>query len=203
MLGFLKLARTSLTGRLDERSTRYLDMVEQAGGKMNTLIDALLDLSNAALQPLRPATVDLNELMSQLQSSLLPDRLTRNVHWHVAPLPTVRGDRDALNQVLTQLTENALKFTRTRDPAVVRVWAEDQGVCWKVSVEDNGLGFDPRYRDRLFNLFQRLHSAQEATGSGVGLASVRRLILKHGGQVFAEGEVGQGATFSFTLPKEQ
>jgi len=203
MLGFLKLAQRSLNGRLDERSARYLDVVEQAAGQMNTLIDALLNLSNAALQALRPTTVDLNELMRQLQAALLPDLLTRNVQWEVAALPSVQGDPDALKQVLTQLTENALKFTSTRDPAIIKVWAEDQGDTWKVSVQDNGLGFDPRYRDRLFNLFQRLHSPREASGSGVGLASVRRLVQKHGGQVFAEGEVDKGATFGFTLPKEQ
>jgi signal transduction histidine kinase len=201
MLGFLGLARKALDGRLDERSARYLDVVEQAGTQMNTLIDALLDLSRATQQSLRPQTLDLNELMTQLQTTLLPDLLTRNVHWEVASMPAVWGDADALKQVLTQLTENALKFTRTRDPAVIRVWAEDQGKDWKVVVQDNGLGFDPRYQDRLFNLFQRLHSADEAGGTGVGLASVRRLILKHGGQVFAQGQVGEGATFGFTLPK--
>ena len=104
---------------------------------------------------------------------------------------------------MTQLTENALKFTKRRDPAIIRVWAEDQGEKWSIHVKDNGLGFDPRYQDRLFNLFQRLHTTQEASGTGVGLASVRRLILQHGGQVFAEGQVNQGATFGFTLPREQ
>ena len=201
MLGFLQLARTALDGRLDERSARYLQVVEQAGGQMNTLIDGLLDLSRAAQQTLRAGRVDLNDLMAQIQTTLLPDLLTRNVQWDVASLPAVQGDPDALKQVLVQLTENALKFTRTRDPAVIRVWAEDQGEAWKVCVQDNGLGFDPRYGNRLFNLFQRLHSAQEASGTGVGLASVRRLIVKHGGQVFAEGQIGEGATFGFTLPK--
>ncbi|WP_407572913.1 GAF domain-containing protein [Deinococcus altitudinis] len=201
MLGFLGLAKKSLDDRLDERSARHLNVVEQAGREMNTLIDALLDLSNAAQQTLRPVAIDLNEMMTQIQGKLTPDLTTRNVDWEVAPLPQVQGDWDALKQVLTQLTENALKFTRTRDPAVIRVWAEDQGEAWKVSVQDNGLGFDPRYRDRLFNLFQRLHSADEASGTGVGLASVRRLILKHGGQVFAEGQVGEGATFGFILLK--
>jgi signal transduction histidine kinase len=201
MTGFLRLARISLDGKLDERSARYLDVVEQAATQMNALIDALLDLSRSAQQPLRLTTVDLNGIMSQLQERLLPDLLTRNIRWEVATMPPVQGDREALTQVLTQLTENALKFTRTRDPAVIRVWAEDQADAWSVFVQDNGLGFDPRYQDRLFNLFQRLHTVQEATGTGVGLASVRRLILKHGGQVFAEGQVGEGATFGFTLPK--
>ena len=202
MTGFLHLARTSLEGRLDERSARYLDVVGQAGEQMNTLIDALLDLSRAAQQTLRPATVDLDRMMKQIQTALMPDQLSRDIRWEVAALPQVWGDQDALTRVLTQLTENALKFTRTRDPAIIRVWADDQGDSWGVYVQDNGLGFDPRYQDRLFNLFQRLHSVQQATGTGVGLASVRRLILKHGGQVFAEGQVGQGATFGFTLPKE-
>jgi len=201
MIGFLQLARKSLEGRLDERSRRYLDVVGQAGEQMNTLIDALLDLSRAAKQTLHPRVVDLDELLKQIQVTLLPDLLTRNVQWEVSSLPLVHGDWDALNQVLTQLTENALKFTRSRDPAIIRVWAEDQGDTWKISVGDNGLGFDPRYQDRLFKLFQRLHTAQEAQGTGVGLASIRRLILKHGGQVFAEGQVDQGATFGFTLPK--
>ena len=201
MTGFLHLARTSLDGKLDERSARYLDVVEQSGTQMNTLIDGLLDLSRAAQRTLRPRVIDLNQMVKQIQTTLLPDLLNRNVQWEVAALPEVWGDWDALKQVLTQLTENAVKFTRTRDPATIRIWAEDQGETWKVCVGDNGLGFNPRYQDRLFNLFQRLHTVQEASGTGVGLASVRRLILKHSGQVFAEGQVGEGATFGFTLPK--
>ncbi|WP_407543159.1 GAF domain-containing protein (plasmid) [Deinococcus radiomollis] len=201
MLGFLTLARKSLDGRLDERSRRYLDVVGQAGEQMNTMIDAMLDLSRAMQRPLQPTTFELDALMAQLREALVPDLLSRNVEWEVAPLPAVYGDRDALHQVLTQLVENALKFTQGRDPAVIRVWAEEQGEAWKISVLDNGLGFDPRYQDRLFNLFQRLHGAQEVRGSGVGLAQVKRLIVKHGGQVFAEGQVDEGATFGFTLPK--
>jgi len=201
MLGFLQLARTALDGKLDERTARYLDVVAQAGTQMNTLIDAMLDVSRAAQRSLRLGPVDLNTLMAQIQATLLPDLLTRHVEWNVADLPQVWGDQEALKQVLTQLTENALKFTQTRDPATIRIWAEDQGEVWSMSVQDNGLGFDPQYKERLFNLFQRLHSQQEASGTGVGLASVQRLIQKHGGQVFAEGQVDQGATFGFTLPK--
>ncbi len=201
MLGFLSLARTALDGKLDERSTRYMDMVEQAGTRMNTLIDAMLNLSHLAQQPLKLEVVDLNALMTQILATLMPDLLTRNIRWEVAELPSVRGDLEALKQVLTQLTENALKFTRTRDPAIIKVWAEDRNKSWGMFMQDNGLGFDQQYQERLFNMFQRLHSQQEAHGTGVGLASVRRLILKHGGQVFAEGEVGKGATFGFTLPK--
>ena len=201
MLGFLQLAQKELDGKLSDRSARYLEMVGQAGTQMNTMIDALLDLSNAAQQPLTPRVVNLDQLVANIQEGLVPDLSTRNILWDVSSLPAVYGDMDALKQVLTQLTENALKFTQGRDPAVIQIWAEDQGEVWKISVRDNGLGFDPRYEGRLFNLFQRLHTAQEASGTGVGLANVRRLVLKHEGQVFAEGQVGEGATFGFTLPK--
>ncbi|ULH18334.1 ATP-binding protein (plasmid) [Deinococcus sp. KNUC1210] len=201
MLGFLQLARNALDGKLDARSARYLDVVGQAGQQMNALIDALLDVSRTARQPLNLTTVDLKRVLQHIQDTLTPDLLTRNIQWHVAALPVVQGDQTALTQVLTQFIENALKFSRTRDPAVIRVYAADQGDTWGIFVQDNGVGFDPRYRERLFNLFQRLHTAQEVTGTGVGLASVRRLILKHGGQVFAEGHLEQGATFGFSLPK--
>ncbi|WP_407541034.1 GAF domain-containing protein [Deinococcus radiomollis] len=201
MLGFLQLAQKELDGQLNERAARYLDVVGQSGEQMNTLIDAMLNLSRAAQQTLRPQMIDLNKMVAQIQTSLLPDLLTRNVQWEVSDLPEVWGDKDVLTQVLTQLGENALKFTMGRDPAIIRIWAEDQGETWRVCVGDNGLGFDPRYQDRLFNMFQRLHTVHEASGTGVGLASVRRLVLKHGGQVFAEGQVGEGATFGFTLPK--
>ena len=135
---------------------------------MNTLSDALLDLSCTTQQTLRPQVVNLDRIMIQLQERTLPDLLSRDIHWQVAALPEVWGDLDALTQVLTQLTENALKFTQTREPAVIQVWAEYHGDAWRVCVQDNGLGFDPRYQNRLFNMFQRLHSSNEASGRAWG-----------------------------------
>ena len=199
--GFMKLARQALDGTIDAKTTRYLDVVDQSALQLNTLIDALLELSRASRKPLQLTAVDLNEILAQIRDTLLPDLLERDVRWEVQALPTVTGDRDALHGVLTQLIENALKFTRERTPAVIRVWADDLGTGWRVSVGDNGMGFDPQYSERLFNMFQRLHG-KEVEGTGVGLANVRRMVLKHGGQVFAEGQVGQGATFGFTLPKD-
>ena len=198
--GFLKLARQALDGRLDEKSARYLDVVDQASERLNGLIDALLHLSRTSRQPLRLMPVDLNKMVAQIERTLLPDLLERQIRWEVARLPVVTADRDALYGVMTQLIENAVKFTRGRDPAVIKVWAEDLGTAWRMSVQDNGVGFNPQYKDRLFNLFQQLHGAA-FDGTGVGLASVRRAVQKHGGQVFAEGQVGEGATFGFTLPK--
>ncbi len=175
-------------------------MVDQASTQLNVLIDALLHLSRTSRQPLRLMAVDLNETMVQIHRTLLPDLLNRQIHWEVQDLPVVIGDREALHGVLTQLIENALKFSLGRTPALIKVMAEDLGTAWQISVSDNGIGFDPSYQERLFNMFQRLHG-KEVEGTGVGLASVRRMILKHGGQVFAEGQIGTGATFGFTLPK--
>lgn len=175
-------------------------MVDQASAQLNVLIDALLHLSRTSRQPLRLTAVDLNEMMDRIHRTLLPDLLNRQIHWEVQDLPVVTGDREALYGVLTQLIENALKFTLDRAPAVIKVTAADLGTAWQISVSDNGIGFDPHYQERLFNMFQRLHGT-DVEGSGVGLASVRRMILKHGGQVSAEGQIGAGAIFGFTLPK--
>jgi signal transduction histidine kinase len=199
--GFLKLARISLDGQLDQRTARYLDVIDQAGVEMNTLIDALLDLSRTSHLPLRMGQVDLSQVLARIQEAALPELLDRDVQWEIGVLPTVNGDFDALRLVMTQLIENALKFTKDRARSVIRVWSEDQGDVWRVSVGDNGVGFDPRYQEQLFQMFKRLHRAGEFEGHGVGLARVRRIILRHGGEVFAEGQVDQGATFGFTLPK--
>ena len=200
--GFLKLARISLDGQLDQRTARYLDVIDQAGVEMNTLIDALLDLSRTSQLPLRMGQVDLSLVLARIQEAVLPELLDRDVQWQIGVLPTVTGDFDALRLVMTQLIENALKFTKDQARSVIRVWSEDQGDVWRVSVGDNGVGFDPRYQEQLFQMFKRLHRAGEFEGHGVGLARVRRIILRHGGEVFAEGQPGQGATFSFTLPKD-
>ncbi|WP_261664928.1 sensor histidine kinase [Deinococcus sp. Marseille-Q6407] len=111
------------------------------------------------------------------------------------------GDRDTLHQAVVNLLSNALKYTRTREQARIEVWAEEGVYEWTVFVRDNGVGFDPRYSERLFGVFQRLHRADEFEGTGVGLANVRRIVTRHGGTVFAESQLGEGATFGFTLPK--
>jgi light-regulated signal transduction histidine kinase (bacteriophytochrome) len=113
----------------------------------------------------------------------------------------VPGDAALLRQVVENLLSNALKYTRTREVAVVEVWAEERPTQWAVFVRDNGVGFDPKYTAKLFGVFQRLHREDEFEGTGVGLANVRRIVTRHDGQVFAQGEPGVGATFGFTLPR--
>ena len=199
--GFNHLLRKTLGDRLDDKAARYLDIVEDATARMNTLIDAMLNLSRTSRQPLRIGLVDVGALLESVRAELMAGELERRVEWRIPSLPLVSADFDLLRQVLVNLLSNALKYTRTRQPAVIEVWAEEQANEWEFFVRDNGVGFDARYRDKLYGVFQRLHRQDEFEGTGVGLANVRRIVARHGGQVSAQGALNEGATFSFTLPK--
>ena len=194
-----------------EQATEYMHVVEKAALRMSTLIDAMLDLSRTSRQEMRLGVVDLNLLAARAIEDVQPDTLERVMEWRVQKLPLVMGDRDSLQQVMTNLFSNAVKYSRTRALAVIEVWAEQTQREWSVHVRDNGVGFDANYQDKLFGVFQRLHSEREFEGTGIGLATVRRIVLRHGGRVSArsgpdqtgleKGVQDQGATFSFTLPK--
>ncbi|GAA5534213.1 GAF domain-containing protein [Deinococcus aluminii] len=201
VMSFGQLLRKSLGTRLDEKSARYLTVVDQAAVRMDSLIDAMLNLSRTSRLPLRLGPVDLGMLVDTVRAELEADVLERAVNWDIHPLPLVTADHDTLRQVISNLLDNALKYTRTRDPARIEVWAEERPHEWCISVRDNGVGFDPRYQNKLFGVFQRLHRAEDFEGTGVGLANVRRIIARHGGRVAAESQPGQGATFTFTLPR--
>ena len=198
---FTELLRKSLQADLNPLAERYLTVVGEAADRMNTLIDAMLDLSRSSRHPLRFTAVDLGVLVGSIQAALNPETLDRQVVWTLGDLPTVLANQGTLRQVLSNLMGNALKYTRPREEARIEVWTEDQGEQWIIRVRDNGVGFDPKYRERLFGLFQRLHPERDFEGIGVGLATTKRIVLRHGGEVFAEGHPGEGATFGFTLPK--
>ncbi len=201
IVGFAGLLRKTLGDAPPPKATHYLSVIEGAATRMNTLIDALLDLARTAQHPLRTRSVDLGALFGQARDDLEVELAGRRVEWRVAPLPVVTGDRDILEQVVANLLGNAVKYTRPREVARIEVWAEDRVQEWAVCVRDNGVGFDPRYGERLFGVFQRLHRDAEFEGTGVGLANVRRIVSRHGGTVSAQGTPGEGATFTFTLPK--
>ncbi|UQN10749.1 ATP-binding protein [Deinococcus sp. QL22] len=185
----------------DAQITRYLGIVDTAASQMNTLIDAMLDLSRTSRQPLLIRLVDLENLVTAARSELEPEMPDQRVEWTMGPLPLVEADHITLRQVIVNLLANALKYSRTRPEARIEIWAEERPQEWAVFVRDNGVGFDPKYADRLFGVFQRLHRQEEFEGTGIGLANVRRIITRHGGTVFAHGSLGEGATFGFTLPR--
>jgi light-regulated signal transduction histidine kinase (bacteriophytochrome) len=170
---------------------------------MGRLIDDLLAFSRMSRVALRTSKVDLGGLVREVQQELAAQHADRVVEWRIGDLPLVDADPSLLHQVLVNLMANALKYTRTRDVARITIdWAPatagfDEVV---VFVRDNGVGFDMAYVNKLFGVFQRLHGSDEFEGTGIGLANVRRIVHRHGGRTWAEGEVGRGATFYFSLP---
>jgi signal transduction histidine kinase len=200
--GFVELLTKRDLGGLDEKSRHYLQVISEAAQKMGTLIDDLLAFSRMGRAELLRTRFDFAALVEGVVSELAPGSQEREVEWEIAPLPMVEGDRAMLRLVMVNLISNALKFSRTRSLARIQIGTiDDQPAETLFYVRDNGVGFDMRYQDKLFGLFQRLHDTEEFEGTGVGLANVQRIIHRHGGRTWAEGEVDGGATFWFALPK--
>ena len=150
--------------------------------------------------PMSPEPLDLNELLNEARAQLAPETKGREIAWKTTALPVVQGDRAMLRQVLINLISNAIKYTRPRKTAEIEVSATTRNEETVVAVRDNGVGFDMRYAGKLFGVFQRLHSSEQFEGTGIGLANVRRIILRHGGRTWAEGKLKSGAAFYFSLP---
>jgi light-regulated signal transduction histidine kinase (bacteriophytochrome) len=202
--GFVDLLRKQSGDKLDERSRRYLQVITDAAHQMGNLIDDLLVFSRMGRAELRQQTVDLAALVHEAVAALQSETNGRHITWKIAPLPQVQADAAMLRQVWVNLIANAVKYSRPRDPAVIEIGcAAETPVEYEFFVRDNGVGFDMEYVDKLFGVFQRLHRAEEFEGTGIGLANVRRIVLRHGGRTWAEGKVDAGATFYFTLPKSR
>lgn len=201
--GFVELLKKHNYDAIDDKGRHYMDVIAASAVKMGQLIDDILTFSRIGRTAMQPVRVDLNQLASETVSMLRPQCEGRRVEWKIQPLPEVWGERTLLALVLQNLLANAVKFTRPREVAVIEVGQQpgDEGevVCF---VRDNGVGFDMQYIHKLFGLFQRLHAQDEFDGTGVGLANVQRIIQRHGGRVWAYSEVGAGATFYFSLPRQ-
>jgi light-regulated signal transduction histidine kinase (bacteriophytochrome) len=167
---------------------------------MNRLIDDLLRFSRLSQQPLTKELIRTRELFQEVLDELQTERAGRQIEIRLGPLPDCQGDRSLLRQVVVNLLSNALKFTRRRELAIVEIDGRLQDKELVYFVRDNGAGFDMQYARRLFGVFQRMHRAEEYEGTGVGLSIVQRIILRHGGRIWAEAAINQGATFFFTLP---
>jgi PAS domain S-box-containing protein len=198
--GFAELLRKNSYRTLDERGRQYLDKVTAAAQRMGRLIDDLLAFSHLLHSRASTTRVSLQLLEEEVRRELEPELAGRAVKWIVGPLPEVCGDQAMLRQVFANLLSNAVEYTRDKPEALIEIGcAGTTEDTTTIFVRDNGAGFEMQYVDKLFGLFQRLHS-DEFEGTGIGLASVRRIVERHGGRVWAEGEVDRGATFSFSLP---
>jgi len=198
--GFSRLLFEDYYSQLDSEGKRLIDVIRNSTVKMAYLIDGLLAFSRLGRQPLASTEVDMTELAHDALLETETAEPGRNLEVRIGQLPPALGDRLLFRQVFINLLSNAMKFTRGTDPAVIEVGSTASGDNNVFFVKDNGVGFDMRYVDKLFGVFQRLHAVNEFEGTGLGLAIVQRIVHRHGGRVWAEGVLGQGATIFFSLP---
>jgi PAS domain S-box-containing protein len=199
--GFSKILQEENLAKADEDTVHLLDGIQKNAKRMAQLIDDLLQFSRITRSSIVSAEVNLEELFRTVYEEQKAIQPARQVEITVHKLPVVKGDNAMLRQVVENLISNALKYSRGRDVSKIEVGAREEKDDYVIYVKDNGVGFDMRYADKLFQVFQRLHSDKEFEGTGVGLAIVQRIVTRHGGRIWAEAESGKGATFFFTLPK--
>lgn len=203
--GFTDLLERSQGAELDPARKRYLRLISDSALKMGELIDSLLVFSRMGRAEMLHTQVNLNDLVRNARREANQADPVRSVEWVIHPLPEVPGDPNMLQLVFTNLLSNAFKYTRPTAHATVEVGTSNGGASGEavIYVRDNGVGFDMAYAGRLFGVFQRLHKAEEFEGTGIGLANVQRIVLRHGGRVWAESQPGEGSTFFVALPKER
>ena len=205
--GFVHLIEERLktpeqTAELDDKTQHYLSVISDLTGQSGRMIDALLDFSETGRVAIRLAPVDMDAMVRQMSSAMNENQSGQAVEWRIDALPTVLCDRSLMQLVWQNLLENAIKFTQQRPQPVVTIQAQAPSPEETVfSVKDNGIGFEAEKSESIFGMFQRAHSQKTVKGVGIGLANVKRIISRHGGRVWAEGKVEQGATIYFALPK--
>jgi PAS domain S-box-containing protein len=202
MVGYTELLQKHASALVDDKGRRYMMMILEAAKRMGNLIDDLLAFSRIGRAETRVTMVSLGQLVSEVQNEVWQDTEGRNMTWKIGPLPDLYGDKSMLKLALVNVISNAVKFTRTQSAPQIEIGYTDHPNNGAVLfIRDNGVGFDMKYVNKLFGVFQRLHRADEFEGTGIGLATVQRIIHRHGGRVWAEGQVGVGATFYLSLPK--
>jgi light-regulated signal transduction histidine kinase (bacteriophytochrome) len=204
VIGFASMLEQSSAAQLGEQGQRQLTTIVRAAARMEQLIEDLLEFSRLGSVALSTRHVDLNDVVRSALEELATDG-PQQIVWRVGALPSVEGDPRLLRLAFVNLLSNAVKYSskRERPEVEVGVAPTDSTQHALVFVRDNGAGFDMQYADRLFGVFQRLHSTEEFKGTGIGLANVRRIVSRHGGRIWAEGVVGLGATFYVLLPMDK
>jgi signal transduction histidine kinase len=197
--GFSKILMEDFASQLTPEAAHCLDRIQKSINNMGLLVDALLNLSRLTRKGIAPVRVPLGEIVNVARNEMQADLAGRNITWRIGALPVVQGDPSLLKQVFANLLANAVKFTRNRESAVIEVFQLEGKDETTILIRDNGVGFNMKYADKLFGVFQRLHTSEQFEGTGVGLATVQRIIQKHGGRVWAESEPEHGASFYFTV----
>jgi signal transduction histidine kinase len=201
--GYADLLARRFHDFLPDQGKHFLVSIVDSAHQMGLIIDDLLQFSRAGRQELQLSRTDMNTILQDALKVIKPETKGRHIEWIHAPLPLVFGDQNLLILVWINLLSNAVKFTKAQKLARIETGFKKEKKEYIFFIQDNGPGFDMQYADKLFGVFQRLHSAQEFEGTGIGLASVRRIIAKHGGRTWAEAELNKGAKFYFTLPVTQ
>lgn len=203
MNGYAEILKEDYGNILDEEAKRLLGNISLNAQKMATLIDSLLDFSRLGRKEIVKQTIDMNALVRDVINDIqLHPADNSKLQWIIADLPRSKGDPELFKQVLINLLSNAIKYSGKQEKPVIEVGGYTEETKNVFYIKDNGVGFDMTYYNKLFGVFQRLHKVDEFEGTGIGLAIVQRIISKSGGEVWAEGEVGNGATFYFSLPAE-
>jgi signal transduction histidine kinase len=198
--GFVDLLLNRFKDLLPDKARHYLDNIADSSRQMDTLINDLLQFSRTGRQEMREADIDMNRIVQDVLNPIKQDNQEKIIEWHIATLPHVYGDQAMLRLVWVNLLGNAVKFTRYKDISVIEINVRNEKNEFIFSIRDNGVGFDMKYAQKLFGVFQRLHVVDEFEGTGIGLANVHQIIVKHGGRTWAEAEPDKGATFYFSLP---
>jgi PAS domain S-box-containing protein len=204
IVSFSDLLQRRAGSNLDDTGRNYLKRIADAAIYSGRLVDDLLSFSQMARMQMQSAAVNLTELVQELLPTVMEGTNDRKVEWKIADLPAVEGDVFMLRLVFENLLSNALKYTRPRAVAEIEIGLQPHPARPElvvVFVRDNGVGFDPRYAHKLFGVFQRLHRSEDFEGTGIGLANVKRIVMRHGGDVWAESNIGKGATFYVALPR--
>lgn len=200
--GFAEILKEEFYAQLPEKAKNYLDTISDSAKKMNKLIDDLLSLSRTNRIELKKSTLKMNQVLDDALSEVRHLIENRKVDFNISSLPEVNGDYNLLRMVWVNLLDNAIKYTKTRKEAIIQIDYKKEDKELIFCIRDNGVGFDMRYAQKLFGVFQRLHSTDEFEGIGIGLSNVRRIISRHSGRTWAEAEVNKGAAFYFSLPIE-
>jgi PAS domain S-box-containing protein len=199
MSGFTRILVEDFAAALPDEAQRHLERIEQGAQHMGVLVDELLNLTRVGRQPLTMQVTGLSPIVKDVLTLFENELEDRKVEWKIGELPFVECDPNLVRLVFQNLISNALKYSRPRSPAVIEIGQTEKDGRRVLFVRDNGVGFSMKYADKLFGVFQRLHRAEDFEGTGVGLATVQRIVKKHGGEIWAEAELDKGATFYFTL----